>query len=188
MSAGRAAHRLALRLYALVLAPGVVAHEGAHWLACKLTGTRVREVCWFRLGDPAGYVVHDQARGVIAAAAIALAPLTVNAVFGALLGFRPGLKLLSGEDWTAGDWALAWLGLVVAARAAPSAQDAKAMMAAARAARFGILKAMTVAPVWALLHLWALPSRYGGDLFFGAAICMAAPAFLRWREGAAWAM
>ena len=44
------------RLLQLAAAPGVVAHEFAPALACKLTGTRIHDVGWFRLGDPAGYV------------------------------------------------------------------------------------------------------------------------------------
>lgn len=174
---------IAARLLQIATAPGVVAHEFAHALACKLTGTRIHDVCWFRLGDPAGYVVHDRAASATAGALIGLAPIFVNAALGAAISYRPAHKLLGGAPWSWGDWALAWLGFVVALRAFPSRADAKAMWDAARAARFGWFKAILVAPLWLLVQLLSLGARVWLDAAFALIVCFAAPALKLAGEG-----
>lgn len=171
------------RLLQFAVAPGVVAHEFAHWLACKLTGTRVHEVCWFQFGDPAGYVVHDRAASASAGALIGFAPTLVNTALAAMVSYRPAFKLLSGAPWLWVDAALAWLGFVVALRAFPSRADAKAMWEAARAARFGWLKALMVGPLWLLAQILALGSKLWLDVVFALIVCFAAPALKLASEG-----
>lgn len=171
------------RLLQLAVAPGVVAHEFAHALACRLTGTRIHDVCWFRLGDPAGYVVHDRAASATAGALIGLAPIVVNAGLGAAISWRPALKLLSAQHWLWSDWALAWLGFVVALRAFPSRADAKAMWDAARAARFGWAKAVLVAPLWLMVQVMSFGAKLWLDAAFAALVCLAAPALKLASEG-----
>ena len=46
-------------LIALLTFPGVIVHEAAHMLFCKLRHVAVLDVCFFRVGNPAGYVVHE---------------------------------------------------------------------------------------------------------------------------------
>ena len=171
------------RLIRLALAPGVVAHEFAHWLACKLTGTRVHEVRWFRFGDPAGYVVHDRAASATAGVLIGFAPTLVNALLGGFVAYRPATRLLTGAGWDWGDWALAWLGFSVALRAFPSRADAKAMWDAARSARFGLFKAIFVAPLWLLVQLLSLGAKLWLDAAFALVVCLAAPALKLASEG-----
>ena len=50
-------------LVSAVTFPGVVVHEAAHMLFCRIRGVAVLDVCFFRFGNPAGYVVHDAAGG-----------------------------------------------------------------------------------------------------------------------------
>lgn len=67
----------------LLVAPGVVAHESAHYLAAKLTGTPVgRFVPFAPRADASGkvtlgYVTHA-ARGPVTAAVIGMAPVLAN--------------------------------------------------------------------------------------------------------------
>lgn len=170
-------------LLQLAVAPGIVTHEFAHWLACKLTGTRVHEVCWFRFGDPAGYVVHDRAASATAGVVIGFAPTVVNAFVGGFVAYRPAFKALSGVAWTWGDAALLALGFVVALRAFPSRADAKAMWDATRAAPFGLLKLVVVAPLWLIVQLLSLGSKLWLDAGFALAVSFAAPALKLASEG-----
>jgi hypothetical protein len=39
--------------------PGVIIHEFGHLFFCKLFKLKVYDVCFFRFGNPAGYVVHE---------------------------------------------------------------------------------------------------------------------------------
>lgn len=67
----------------LLVAPGVIAHESAHYLAAKLTGTPVGRFVPFAPRTDAsgkvtlGYVTHA-ARGPITAAVIGMAPVLAN--------------------------------------------------------------------------------------------------------------
>jgi len=70
-------------LFYLLVAPGVVLHESAHYLACKLTGTPLGKFVPFLPSKDAsggvrlGYVQHG-ARNPLTAAVIGLAPVVVN--------------------------------------------------------------------------------------------------------------
>jgi hypothetical protein len=70
-------------VFYLLVFPGVVLHEGAHYLACVLTGTRVSRFAPFspgRLNDGRlvlGYVRHERRRFPIGAI-IGLAPVILN--------------------------------------------------------------------------------------------------------------
>ncbi len=50
------------QLISIITFPGVIVHEYAHQLFCKITKTVVLDVCYFRVGNPAGYVVHENPR------------------------------------------------------------------------------------------------------------------------------
>jgi hypothetical protein len=168
-------------------APGIVVHELAHGLACLLTGTRIHEMRLFRFGDPPGYVIHDRAASATAGVLIAFAPTVVNALVGAAAAYGPTLSVLSDRSailrWGWSDWALAWIGLSVAMRAFPSRADAKAMLEAAGAARFGWAKRIAVAPLWALAHLLSYGSRLWLHALFAILVCLAAPALKLARDG-----
>ena len=58
--------------------PGVVVHEFAHYFFCRLAGSKVHEVVFFSLGNPAGYVVHSVPRHIRQHALIVLGPFLVN--------------------------------------------------------------------------------------------------------------
>ena len=69
----------------LLVFPGVVLHEGAHYLACLLTGTRVSRFAPFSPGRSndghlmLGYVRHER-RAFPIGAVIGLAPVLLNAL------------------------------------------------------------------------------------------------------------
>lgn len=70
-------------LFYLLVAPGVICHESAHYLACKITGTPVGKFRPFAPStDPTGrttlgYVTHAS-RGPLTAAVIGMAPVLAN--------------------------------------------------------------------------------------------------------------
>jgi hypothetical protein len=43
---------------AAITFPGVILHETAHLFFCKLFKLQVYNVCYFRFGNPAGFVLH----------------------------------------------------------------------------------------------------------------------------------
>lgn len=119
-------------LVSLLTFPGVVIHEFAHRTFCDAFDVPVQEVVYFRLGNPAGYVVHGEPRTYRQAFAISVAPFVVNTVVAlVLLGAvaaswkRPdAVGIAAGELGIAG-WLLLWVGLSAGMHAFPSRGDAR---------------------------------------------------------------
>lgn len=120
---GRAA--IFFRLFEL---PGVVVHEFAHYFFCRLAGSKIHEVVFFSLGNPAGYVVHSVPRHIRQHALIVLGPFLVNtsiayALFRLLeeTGFGAGITV---EPASVFQSLLAlWLAVSIAIQAIPSRAD-----------------------------------------------------------------
>lgn len=159
---------------ALLTVPGVVAHEMAHELFCHLTGTKVRKVRYFRFGNPAGYVVHDEPKNLRSSFLISVGPLFFNTLLCALLVFL-GLAR-SYFSWQF--WALLWIGLSVGMHALPSNGDASSFLAHVKQERgFSLL--------YAISWLFALSLRFVNflrffwiDLVYAVVVGFALPFFL----------
>jgi len=76
------------RTHRVFVGIGVIIHESSHWLACKLTGTKVFEVSLFEATG--GHVKHEQ-RGPVIMAFIGLAPVFGGSLFLILLTWLFGL-------------------------------------------------------------------------------------------------
>jgi len=60
--------------------PCVILHEYSHKVFCDQAGIPVYEVCYFRFGDPPGYVIHGPVRTFRQLFLITVAPFLVNTV------------------------------------------------------------------------------------------------------------
>lgn len=102
----------------VVLGPGIVTHESAHWLACRLCGVRtVGSISIDPFGDDA-FVDHERVDAFPADFAIAVAPLLCNTLV-AVAAFRAG----GAVPWTALRYAFLWIGASSALTAFPSRSD-----------------------------------------------------------------
>src|SRR5262249_19344088 len=114
-------------LIALFTFPGVVVHELAHCLVCRWTEARGLRGCYFRFGNPAGFVVHEKPTSVWKSILIGVGPLFVNTV----AGFAIALLAIACYRWgqpggQARPWlfaALMWLAISVAMHSFPSTGD-----------------------------------------------------------------
>ena len=102
--------------------PGIIAHEFGHELFCNIVGVRVRKVCYFRWGNPAGYVVHDQSIYFYQAFFIACGPY----LSGTILSFLFFVLSMRGNILSMKIIWL-WLGISVAFNCLPSTGDAKTL-------------------------------------------------------------
>ena len=152
--------------------PGVIVHELAHQLFCVWTGTPVIRVCYFRFGNPAGYVVHGRPTSVWRHIMIGMGPLVINT------GLGLGLGLLAGPSRD-GDMTvravLAWLSVSVAMHAFPSTGDAAAIWAAVWERGAPLSARLLGSPLVALIHLGALGSVVWLDLAYGIAVGLVLP-------------
>jgi hypothetical protein len=72
---------------ALLTFPGVIIHEMAHMLFCRLSKVAVLDVCYFRFGNPAGYVMHEEPPNFGSAFLISVGPFIVNSLLCILICF-----------------------------------------------------------------------------------------------------
>jgi hypothetical protein len=125
-------------LIAILTFPGIIIHEAAHRLFCDICGVPVYQVCYFRVGDPSGYVIHGRTDRLRANFLIAMGPLLVNSVLCAVISFSAIIAFAIGTPETPVIFIiLLWLGISIGMHAFPSAQDVKNFSEAVRAAGHG---------------------------------------------------
>lgn len=102
--------------------PGVIFHELGHQIFCHLTGVKVFKVRYFRFGNPAGYVEHEEPKKFLQSLLITTGPF----IFGTLFSITCFIisKNIFETNKSLGIF-LIWLGLATAINCFPSKQDAK---------------------------------------------------------------
>jgi hypothetical protein len=109
-----------------LLAPGVVLHELSHHILCLLSGVRVHKVVYFRLGNPAGFVVHEEPGLYRQIFAIVAGPFFLNSA-ASVVSLNLALRAWAAADDLPGfafAALLTWLGISVGLQAIPSRTDA----------------------------------------------------------------
>jgi hypothetical protein len=150
--------------------PGVIVHEFGHQLMCKLTRTPVREVCYFRLGRTAGYVIHERPSSTWKHILIGFGPLIVNSLFGFFLGLiasRPGLHR---EDTQLAGGFLVWLAVSIAMHSFPSRGDAKSLWNALWLEGAPVSSRVVGTPLVVAIYAGAIGSILWLDLIYGVAV------------------
>ncbi len=161
---------------AAVTFPGVVIHELAHQLFCRFLKVPVYQVCYFRFGNPAGYVVHGQARTWVHSVLVGAGPFFLNSILGAILAFPSALRVFEFDNASSAlDNILIWLGVSIAMHAIPSTGDAKSMWQAVSGNGASILAKLIVAPVVGLIYVLAVGSVFWLDLIYGIGVSLAVP-------------
>ncbi len=112
-------------LISLLTFPGVITHEIAHRLFCDLAKVPVYKVCYFRIDNPAGYVIHGPVKGLGSSFLISIGPLIVNTIFCALLTFSATFPIfiLEAENYGTVFVILMWAGFSIGMHAFPSNDD-----------------------------------------------------------------
>lgn len=107
-------------LIAALTFPGVIVHELAHSLACRLARIKVYKVCYFQFGDPAGYVIHEQVQTYGAVFLVAVAPF----IFNTLVALCIFSIMVVAIDSVLLPVVFLWLGISIGAHSFPSNDDA----------------------------------------------------------------
>lgn len=165
--------------FATITFPGVIIHEIAHRLFCDLTKTPVYEVCYFRVGNPSGYVIHGEVKGLGKSFLISVAPLIINSVFCMLLTIPFVLSLwLDIEHSNPLFILLAWIGFSSGMHAFPSNQDMNNFIEATRKAKNKGLLYLFALPFVFLIKIANFLSRFWFDLFYAVLISCLLPIIL----------
>lgn len=152
--------------------PGVIVHEMAHLMMCRIVGVKVHKVCYFRFGNPAGYVIHEMPQSAWASILIGIGPLFINTILGALLGG----PFIGKETRVANPsliYVLIWLGISVAMHSFPSTGDAKAIWSAVWSKGAPVLTKIVGTPLVVLIWIGALGSMLWLDVLYGVGVVYA---------------
>ncbi len=115
-----------LYLRVALLAPGVILHELSHHILCLLSGVRVHRVVYFRMGNPAGFVVHEEPELYRQIFAIVAGPFFLNSAASVVLLNLALRQWAAAEEFTGflAAAVMSWLGISVGLQAIPSRADA----------------------------------------------------------------
>ena len=164
-------------LIALLTFPGIIVHEAAHMLFCRLRGVRVLEVCFFRVGNPAGYVVHEHTQDFTTTFFICVGPFIVNTLFCLFLclpAFIPYKVFNRNEDLLV--LFQLWLGVSIGMHAFPSMGDGRNLWEHAKlAAKQKNTLAWISFPIVGFIYLANLLAFFWFDAIYGIAIGVGLP-------------
>jgi hypothetical protein len=149
-------------------------HEFAHALFCKITGTPVSEVCYFQLGNPAGYVLHAKPANVWHHILIGIGPLFVNTLLGFALGFVTAWAHVDLDEHPLMG-VLWWLSVSIAMHSFPSVGDAKSIWQAVWSDDAPFLATLIGTPLAGLIVLGAVGSIAWLDLLYGLCVAVGLP-------------
>src|SRR6267154_2288314 len=77
----------------LLTFPGIIVHELAHQLFCRYYKVPVFKVVYFRVGNPAGYVLHEAVNNKWQGMMISIGPFILNTVIGAVISLPAALPV-----------------------------------------------------------------------------------------------
>jgi hypothetical protein len=129
---------------------------------------KIHEVCYFRFGNPAGYVVHDDPNNFKQSFFIDVGPFIVSSVL-AMIVFAFMIVLMPVNE----NYGLffGWLGASIAMNSFPSKGDAKALWAVTKkhSSDNGLLKLIGY-PFVVIIYVANLLSFLWFDLFYAVGL------------------
>ena len=167
------------QLVSIATFPGVIVHEAAHMWFCKLRDVAVLDVCFFRFGNPAGYVVHEEIKDFSTALMVSLGPFIINSLLCIFICFPVFLPLRIFGVKSFLSYFLLWLGISIGMHAFPSSGDGYALYQnAKKAASSGNILAILSFPLVLLIYLANMGRIFWLDYLYGAAIGLGLPALI----------
>ncbi|WP_173195320.1 metalloprotease family protein [Geobacter sp. SVR] len=160
--------------------PGVIAHEFSHAWVCRRLGIPVERVCYLRLGNPMGYVLHARPSSAILHIMVAMAPFYVSTFLAAALALAASLigRYLSFSGQDAAILLTVWCSFSLALHAFPSEGDAHSLWNDVRNPEVGWLSKGLLVPAVALIRLVRLGARCWLDVLFALGVVALPPAAL----------
>lgn len=159
--------------------PGVIVHEFAHMLFCKFRKVAVFDVCYFRVGNPAGYVIHENSDNFTTTFLISMGPFFVNTLLCLLIclpAYMP-IKFFNLEHPLS--YFLIWLGVSIGMHAIPSNQDAENIFTQAKVhAKELNMLALLSFPLIGLIYVFNALRFFWADLVYGVAIGVGIPSLV----------
>jgi hypothetical protein len=165
-------------LITLLTFPGVIVHELAHQLFCRLYKVPVFKVVYFQAQNPAGYVLHEAPESKWQSIMISIGPFFVNTLLGALIALPAALPFFEFDNPSPVDFVLVYFGVSIAMHAFPSTGDASVIWERLREKDTPLLAKIIGYPVIGLIYLGTLGSFFWLDLLYGIGVAVGLPMLL----------
>lgn len=173
-------------IVALLTFPGVIVHEFAHMLFCRLRGVAVLDYCFLNVnitalqaGRPVGYVVHEIPKDFLTTFLISVGPFVVNSVLCFVICLPALLPFEYFQIYEPVSFVVLWLGISIGMHSFPSTQDARGLWQHAKvAAKEGSILAIISYPLVGLIYMANLLSVIWADYAYGLVIGLWLPARL----------
>ena len=162
-------------LITLVTFPGVIVHELAHQLFCRWLKVPVFKVVYFKIGNPAGYVLHEVPNNQFASVLIGIGPFIFNTVIGALIALPAALPVFTFHTANPLDYVLIYLGVSIAMHAFPSTGDAKTILKALKDGGTPLWVKLLAYPLVGLIYAGSIGSFFWLDLLYGIGVAIGLP-------------
>lgn len=163
-------------LITFVTFPGVIVHELAHQLFCRIFKVAVFEVKYFQFSNPAGYVIHEKPSKQYQHLLIAVGPFILNSILGALIALPAAYDIMTFSDTSNMlNYILAWLGVSIAMHSFPSTVDAKSIWDMLKESDTPLYLKIVGYPIVSLIYLGALGSVIWIDFIYAIFICTIFP-------------
>jgi hypothetical protein len=104
----------------LLTFPGVIVHEAGHLFFCRYFKLPVYDVCFFRFGNPAGYVFHEKTDRFVPLFFVSMGPFFANTLLCIVFctaAFLPVWELKVHDPLA---YFFYWLGLSIGMHSFPS--------------------------------------------------------------------
>ncbi len=154
--------------------PGVVFHELAHALFCRLFGMEIYKVQYFQFsikwGAPAGYVIHKPSTKAWQNVLVGVGPFFLNTIVGAIVAAPASLSVFQFGKGDAFDYLLIWLGVSIAMHAFPSTGDAAVIWKSLKAPTTSKLTKILGIPIVGIIYIGAYGSMLWLDVLYGVAV------------------
>jgi len=146
---------------------------------CKLRGVAVLDVRFFRIGNPAGYVIHEPPNNFTTAFLISLGPFIVNSLLCMLICFPAFMPVRVFGVTHPLSYFLLWLGISIGMHAFPSIGDGQTLLAQARkeVSSFNLLAILSYPLVWAI-YVANVLRFFWLDYLYGVGIGLGLPALI----------
>lgn len=168
-------------IVSLLTFPGVVVHEFAHAWACRRLGIRVLKVCYLRLGNPLGYVLHEQPAYAVQHIMVAVAPFFVSTATALSVSLLASLVAVSPSAAEFRDLAVlfgAWLSFSIALHAFPSSGDGDALWEDVASPDVSFFAKLLLTPVVGLIRLCQAGAAIWLDALFAMGVVALPPLML----------
>lgn len=166
-------------LISILTFPGIIVHEFAHMLFCRIRKVAVFDACYFRVGNPAGYVIHENSANFNSTFLISMGPFFINTILCLLICLPAYMPIkFFGLDHPL-SYFLIWLGVSIGMHAIPSNQDAENVYHQAKeAVKNKNILAIISFPIIGLIYVFNILRVVWADVIYGVAIGIGIPSLL----------